>query len=201
MKRKWHTYSSLWIALPILFVSLMGCSTEIAETDEQLFTKMNVGLQSGSFCNQREALSAISNLLNRGSLRVRDPQVVDCLIITGALLLNDSAEWTNPDEAREVYDILKRYDDEPVVEGLVRKVISDYKNRLHVLFLGVKLGIPKSEERLNKVLDEHGDKEMAEDFLNSGSSILYEGGRQWANNHGYNITEGMGSHRVSWGNF
>lgn len=198
MRRVPYRSSSLWLLLVCVLSVLTGCSSE---TDEQLLTKMNAALESGSFRNQAQALSAVSRLLSRGNTKAKEPRVVDCLITTGALLLTDAAEWTNRSEARDVYKLIKRYENETVVEGLVRKVIHDERNRLHVLFLGVKLGIPRSQERLNEVLDEHGDKKMAEDFLNSGSSKLYEGGKRWANKHGYNITQGMGSHRVSWGNF
>jgi len=72
---------------------------------------------------------------------------------------------------------------------------------LRALFLGVKLGIPGTEERLNGILVKHGDKRMAEDFLNSGSQKLHDGGKQWAERHGYTIHTGLGSHRVTWGEF
>jgi hypothetical protein len=176
----------------------MGCSSE---TDEQLLAKVNPALQSGSFRNKAQALEAASKLLSRGHANAKSPEVIDCLITTGAVLLTDEAEWTDRNEARNVYDLLTRYDNKTVIDGLVRKVIQDETNRLHVLFLGIKLGIPGSQDRLNQVLDEHGDMKMAEDFLNSGSSELYEGGKRWANSHGYSIMTGMGSHRASWGNF
>ena len=195
---KQSTSLAFWIILigVISAIILYGI-----ETDEQLLTKMNTGMASGSFRNQPKALKAVSKLLRRGHARAKDPRVVDRLITTGALLLTDNAEWIDKNEAKRVYNLLKRYDDKTVVDGLVRKVIRDTTNRLHVLFLGIKLGIPGSQERLNQILDKHGDIKMAEDFLNSGSSELYEGGKQWANNHGCSIMSGMGSHRASWGNF
>lgn len=198
MKRVTYFSSIFWFFLVCVLLSIIGCSSE---TDEQLIAKMNAGVLSGSFHNQPEALKAVSKLLRRGHAKAKDPKVIDCLITTGALLLTNNAEWIDRDEARDVYDLIKRYDDNTVVDGLVRKVIQDTTNRLHVLFLGIKLGITGSQARLNKILDEHGDMKMAEDFLNSGSSELYEGGKQWANNHGYSIMSGMGSHRASWGNF
>lgn len=199
MRRVSDRQPAIWLLLVCGLSTLVGCSNKTP--DEQLVAKMTAGLKAGNFRNQPEALSAVSELVRRGHAKAKDPKVVDCIVTTGALLLTDDAEWTEPNEARNVYDVLKRYDNNTTVEGLVRRVIGDSQNRLHVLFLGIKLGIPGSQERLNQVLDEHGDKEMAEDFLNSGSSELYEGGKQWANNHGYSITTGMGSHRASWGSF
>ena len=198
MRRAEGRSLSLLLLIVGVLAVLIGCSSE---TDIQLLTKMNPGLQAGNFRNQPEALRAVSKLLSRENPKVSDPKVVDCIITTGALLLTDDAEWTELNEARDVYDLIKRYDNKTVVDGLVRKVIQDATNRLHVLFLGIKLGIPGSQERLNQVLDEHGDMKIAEDFLNSGSSELYEGGKRWANSHGYSIMSGMGSHRTSWDNF
>jgi hypothetical protein len=198
MTRGFRFSAALELLLLALLVGICGCSSE---TDEQLLAKIDPGLRLGHFRGQNGAVGAVSTLLRRGHAKAKDPHVMACLITTGALLLNDNAQWTERSSARELYDLLKRYDDSIVVEGLVAKVLHDSPHRLHVLFLGVKLGIPRSQERLNKILDEHGDKPMAEDFLNSGSTELREGGRRWANGHGYSIATGMGSHRVSWGSF
>jgi hypothetical protein len=123
------------------------------------------------------------------------------LVVTAAQLLTDDAEWTDADLARDLYDLLERFDGATVIDVLVEKVSNDAKDRLHILFLGIKLGIPGSEERLNQLLSRHGNKQMAEDFLNSGSDTLYQGGKQWAERHGYYITSGAGSSRASWGSF
>lgn len=193
-----HRFLSLMPFMVVSFTAFISCNSE---TDEQLIAKMNIGLKAENFSKQPEALEAVSILLRRGNAKAKADQVVDCLITTVASLLTDDADWTDRDEARDVYDILKLYPNETIVEGLVRKVINDPTNRLHVLFLGIKLGIPGSEERLNLALYEHGDKEMAEDYLNSGSSELYEGGRKWGNDNGYYIIPAMGSHRATWGVF
>jgi hypothetical protein len=170
-------------------------------TDEQLLERVNAAVQAGSFHKRDEALEAASELLRRGNPKVKDAKVIDCLITSAATLLSGAGTWTDSNEARPVYDTAKRFDDRTIVDALVRRVMSNEANRLRVLFLSVKLGIAGSEDRLNEVLDRHGDKKMAEDFLNAGSAKLYEGGKAWANKHGYSIGTGMGSHRVSWGRF
>jgi hypothetical protein len=198
MKRILNNSLCLCISLFIIIAVLQGCKRQ---TDEELLAQMSAGVQAGTFSNQDQAIDAVGELAGRGNAKAKDPQVVDMLIATGASLLDNNADWTNPGEARKVYDAIKKYDDQTIIEGLVRKVISDEKSRVRVLFLGVKLGIGGTEERLNKILDEQGDKKMAEDFLNSGSQALYEGGKRWAQRHGYTIITGMGSHRVQWGHF
>jgi hypothetical protein len=124
------------------------------------------------------------------------------LVTKGALLLTDDAQWTDAEEARIVYDLIKRYDAAIATSALVDRVTKDAANRLHVLFLAVKLGISGSEESLIDALDAHGKKAMGEDYLNSGSAKLREGAIAWGNRHGYYVSSiGAGSHRVSWGTF
>jgi hypothetical protein len=122
------------------------------------------------------------------------------LLRSGAQVMDDLGNWTDRSTARPIYDELKRMEGNTVTKAIVRKVIKD-DDRLRVLFVAVKLGIAGSEQRLNDVLYSYGDKSMAEDYLNSGSQSLYEGGRRWANSHGYYISTGMGSNRVGWGRF
>jgi ankyrin repeat protein len=122
------------------------------------------------------------------------------LIAAGAEVLDREGDWTDLTEGRRIYDELKGKDSTIVTKALVRQVLESNR-RLQVLFLAVKLGIPGSEDRLNDVLEAYGDKSMAEDYLNSGSSELYAGAQRWANKRGYYIATGMGSHRVGWGRF
>lgn len=128
------------------------------------------------------------------------PNAIDNLVYNGASCLSEEADWIDIDTGRRIYNILKTVKGEVVVDSLARHVLKP-EIRLRALFLGVKLGIPGTEERLNKILVNRGDKRMAEDFLNSGSQKLHDGGSEWANVHGYFISTGMGSHRVAWGQF
>lgn len=131
---------------------------------------------------------------------VREIGRVDNLIRTGAKLLSGHGDWTDAVKARSIYDELKRTNAALVTRAIVRKVASG-EDRLRVLFLAVKLGITGSEGHLNAVLQTYGDKSMAEDYLNSGSQLLNEGARRWANDHGGSISAGGGSHRVAWDRF
>ncbi len=131
---------------------------------------------------------------------VREIGRANHLLNAGAKLLNGRADWSDRAKARPIYDELKRMNGLIVTKAVVRKVTAG-EDRLRVLFLAVKLGITGSEEHLNAVLQTYGDKNMAEDYLNSGSPLLNEGAKRWANEHGYSINAGGGSHRVAWGRF
>jgi hypothetical protein len=131
---------------------------------------------------------------------VREIGRANDLLHAGAKLLDGRADWTDTAKARPIYDELKGMNGPIVTKAVVRKV-SAGEDRLRVLFLAVKLGIAGSEKHLNDALQVYGDKNMTEDYLNSGSQLLSEGAKRWANEHGYSINAGGGSHRVALGRF
>lgn len=122
------------------------------------------------------------------------------LVMAGANCLDENANWKNVEQGRKVYDILQRVPGNEVVQSLRRVVITTI-NRKQVLFLAVKLGIDGTQKTLNDLLMAHGDKSMAEDYLNCGSKELYDGAAAWGRARGYYIQTGPGSHRTSWGRF
>lgn len=145
-------------------------------------------------------LEEIASRLRQGDKGVNNSQIIDNLVYAGTTCIDQRANWVNRSRGRKIYDILKNMDHGMVGDGIARQVIFlSYRDQL--LFFGVKLGIPGSEEKLNKILMIHGDMTMAEDFLNSSSAKLADGGRSWAAAHGYRVSTGFGSHRTRWGSF
>jgi ankyrin repeat protein len=147
---------------------------------------------------------AEETLLNRYGLNPAEMQSlpeIEAKVVETAQLLSSSGQWTNPSKARSLYDGLKARQDKYLINALVLRVIRADDMRLRVLLLAIKLGIPGSEEKLGALLMEYGDKSMAEDYLNSGSSLLHSSGVAWANSHGYHIQTGQGSNRSNWGSF
>lgn len=147
-------------------------------------------------------LSEINALKSLGEAYFLEQQnsKTQLLVTLSAGLLDENSDWLDRRKGRIVYDLLKKIDNNLVVNELVNAV---YKPdiRLRALYLGVKLGLPSTEDKLIYVLLTFGDKSMAEDFLNCGSERLYEGGREWGEINGYYIQSGMGSNRVGWGQF
>lgn len=147
-------------------------------------------------------LTKIEDALSTGNKWPRQIYVVQKLIFTGANLLNDKASWINTPKGRKVYNILRRYRHNlQLLSEAMCKVVLMEIDRKRVLFLLVKLGVPDTQKPLNELLYEHGDKSMAEDYMNSGSRKLRMGGEEWARRNGYIVNSGPGSSRVGWGNF
>ena len=126
--------------------------------------------------------------------------LVDSLVTEAVSSLDRQGKWVAPDKGRAAYNRLDSAHAEYVVQSLVAHA-GNAENRIQVLFLAVKLATPGSEEALVAALFQHGDKSMAEDYLNCGSTKLAEAGRKWAGDHGFSIKQGTGSHRVQWGKF
>jgi len=147
---------------------------------------------------------ADDRLLNRYGLRpqeMRGVPEIERKVINTAGLLNTNGNWTERNRARELYNHLRDLEAKYVTNALVLQVIKDEPMRLRILILAIKLGIQGSEEKLASLLMVYGNKSMAEDYLNCGSSVLDAAGRKWAGAHGYAISTGPGSHRATWGRF
>lgn len=188
------------VILSILLLPFYQTTIRAEEAHQKILAEVNNVVSFNTSNLNSQTLSAIRKLLKQNNENIKQPKVIDALVITGAGCLDKYANWTDREKGRQVYNVLKRLDDSLTTDSLIRQVLKSH-NRLKVLFLSVKLGTSGSQEKLNKVLMKHGDKSMAEDFLNSGSQKLFEGGKKWANAHGYFISTGMGSHRVAWGRF
>jgi hypothetical protein len=115
---------------------------------------------------------------NKNRLHITKEKL-DSLIWNAAILVNKHGGWIKPERATKLYYILKHLDSYQVVNSLIRHVHHPVF-RSQVLVVGIKLGFPGTEERLNQILMRSGNKTMAENYLNSGSRILREGGERWA---------------------
>jgi hypothetical protein len=125
----------------------------------------------------------------------------EAAIRRGARLLNERGTWIDPEAGRSIYDELGRVQVHVYKPAIVRVVLAATGIRRRVLFLAIKLGRPGSEEQLCRVLDGFGSKELAEDFLNCGSTTLADAAELWAKRHRYVVHRSGGAHRVSWATF
>ncbi|MCH9021903.1 MAG: ankyrin repeat domain-containing protein [Planctomycetes bacterium] len=147
---------------------------------------------------------ANENLLNRYGLRPHEMEGVPEIekkVFETAELMNKGGNWIDRNRARVLYNHLKDLEDKYVTNALVLQVIKKSIMRRRILILAIKLGTIGSEGKLASLLMVYGDKSMAEDYLNCGSSLLAAAARKWASANGYEITTGFGSNRSTWGRF
>ena len=125
-----------------------------------------------------------------------DRKVVEC-----ASLVASSGDWTDSELGRMRYNELRSANGKAVKITLCQQVLAHPELQTSIVLLAIKLGISGSEDALVGVLLEYGDPSMTEDYLNSGSNILENGGYRWASAHGYDVRKAAGSHRSYWGRF
>ena len=140
--------------------------------------------------------SALMQTITAEQFAEMDKQVVAC-----ASLVTLSGGWTDTSLGRKRYDELRAADGKVVKISLCQQVLAHPELQTRIVLLAIKLGISGSENELIGILFVYGNKSMAEDYLNSGSTMLNNGGYRWANAHGYKVRKGYGSHRSNWGKF
>ena len=157
-------------------------------------------------CAAAEALSKIGDKRTVTALAAALPDW-DCQkFICGVLV---GWGWQPQTEREQVYlwicqrqtsELAKSW--EQVRRILLEDVLSRDKRRMdNAVFTFISLGREEIISELVKILDEHGHKEMAETYLNSGHQGLDTAARDWARRHGYAISTGAGSHEASWGSW
>ena len=76
---------------------------------------------------------------------------------------------------------------------------SDRRKIENAVYSFVAIGEPKILEDLVRILDDQGNTEIAETYLNSNNDQLEKAARAWADRNGYTIIPGPGAQRASWG--
>jgi hypothetical protein len=154
-----------------------------------------------TFLQQKGADTTLLNQYGLNPAEMEGLPEIESKVVDATHLLTLDGSWTDAARARTLYDTLRARPKKYLINSIVLQIIRSHDRRLKVLMLAIKLGIRDSEDKLVAILMVYGDKPMAEDYLNSGSNTLAEGGRRWAAARGYTINTGVGSHRAAWGQF
>ncbi|HTX67505.1 MAG TPA: HEAT repeat domain-containing protein [Opitutaceae bacterium] len=117
--------------------------------------------------------------------------------------------WKPSNENEEVYAWISKKDADSLKGkwDQTRKVLladvesSDRRKIENAVYSFVAIGEPKILDDLVKVLDDQGNTEIAETYLNSGNDQLDKAARAWAERNGYNVIPGSGAHHANWGSF
>jgi hypothetical protein len=126
---------------------------------------------------------------------------IDSKVIAMSALLDNNGRWTDKHKARVGYDELLALNHKAVTVSLCQQIVAHPELQTKILMLAIKLGLDGSEDELITVLDEYGDKKMAEDYLNCRSEKLTDGAHRWVATHGYRLKTDLGRARCCWGRF
>ncbi len=115
--------------------------------------------------------------------------------------------WKPAAEAEQVYCWIGKKDTpqlkdkwEQTKRVLLADVEASERRKIeNAVYSFVAIGEEKILEDLVRILDDQGNTEIAETYLNSGNDQLEKAARAWAERNGYTIIPGPGAHRASWG--
>jgi HEAT repeat protein len=157
--------------------------------------------------------SAIGALGDLGDKRAISP-LSDALPdwnLNGALVSAlEKLGWKPTSGAEQIYAWIGKQDSTHLKEqwDKTRQVLlddvssSNHQKMENAVYSFMAIGDPKVVDDLVKALDEQGDKDMAETFLNSGNDKLEQAARDWASSNGYQtITIPAGSTPMHWGSW
>lgn len=155
-------------------------------------------------------INAIEVLGEMGDRRAMEP-LTNCLrdwrlgpIATGALF---KLGWAPQTDADRTHVMIAKRQRTGLVESwnVTQKVLlddvssRDYRHIENALYAFIGIGKGEIIPVLIEKLDRHGNKIMAEAYLNCGHPELRSAAEAWARRNGYVINSGSGSHPVSWG--
>ncbi len=157
--------------------------------------------------------SAIGALGDLGDKRAIAPlsEALPDWNLNGALVSAlEKLGWKPASDAEQVYDWIGKQDTSHLKQAWDKtsKVLlddassGDQRKIENAVYSFVALGEPKVVDDLVQALDDHGDKDMAETFLNSGNDKLEQAARDWASSNGYQtITLPADSTPMHWGSW
>ncbi|MGD8452029.1 MAG: HEAT repeat domain-containing protein [Phycisphaerae bacterium] len=138
--------------------------------------------------------------------------LVDCLLDWGtgpdAALALERLRWIPTTESDRIHYLVARRQRQALLDRwpttravLMQDVIGDSTRAMHnALYALIGCGKDEVLAELAQTLNERGNREMAEVFLNCGQRKLSAAARRWAHERGYTINTGAGASPVGWGN-
>jgi hypothetical protein len=108
--------------------------------------------------------------------------------------------WTDPGLASQLYDELRGYDPAVFCQALIEAARAP-EGRRKVIQTAIKLGIPRSLDTLEMLLDRYGSRQIAEDYLNCEIGRLQSAAQTWCRGHNFVITYFGSGGRATWGSF
>lgn len=159
--------------------------------------------------NRRTIISILGDLGDPSAMPALANLLIDWNVGPAAASALNSLGWTPTSEKESVFLAVSKRDRNGLLsdwsrtrEILLAEIGSFRRGRIQgAVYAFIAIGKREILPDLTAALDRHGNKTMAEVYLNSGSGELDKAAREWASKRGYHITTGPGAHTVSWGRF
>jgi len=183
---------------------------KVAKLGAPAFEPLSACLSDQNMEVKQGAIGALGDLGDKRAIAPLRDALPDWNLNAGLVPALEKLGWKPASDADQIYDWIGKQDSshlkqawEKTSKVLLDDVSSgDQRKVQNAVYCFVALGEPKVVDDLVRILDDHGDKDMAETFLNCGNDKLEQAARDWASKNGFQtMMLPAGSSHQNWGSW
>jgi len=179
----------------------------VAKMGAPAFEPLSACLSDQNTDVQQGAIEALGNLGDKRAIAPLRNALPDWNLNASLVPALEQLGWKPASDTEQIYDWIGKKDStrlkqewEKTSKVLLDDVSSgDQRKVQNAVYCFMALGDPKIVDDLAQILDDHGDKDMAETFLNCGNDKLEQTARDWATKNGYSTIPIPGASHQNWG--
>jgi HEAT repeat protein len=194
----------------ITYLIALQAWDKLAKMGAPAFEPLSACLSDQNMDVKQGAIEALGNLGDKRAISPLSEALPDWNLNASLVAALEQLGWKPASNAEQIYAWIAKKDSAHLKEQWekTRQVLlddvssSNHQKMENAVYSFMALGDPKVVDDLVKALNDQGDKDMAETYLNSGNDKLEQAARDWASSNGYQtITIPTGSTPMHWGSW
>jgi HEAT repeat protein len=194
----------------ITYLIALQAWDKVAKLGAPAFEPLSACLSDQNMDIKQGAIGALGDLGDKRAIAPLHDALPDWNLNASLVPALEKLGWKPASDAEQIYDWIGKQDSshlkqawEKTSKVLLDDVSSgDQRKVQNAVYSFMALGEPKVLDDLVQILDDHGDKDMAETFLNCGNDKLEQAARDWASKNGFQtMMLPTGSSHQNWGSW
>jgi HEAT repeat protein len=189
-------YQPPQVADNVTYLIALQAWDKVAKLGAPAFDPLSACLSDQSPDIRQGAVEALGDLGDKRAIGPLNEALPDWDLNASLVSALERLGWKPATESQQVYAWIGKKDSahlkqewEKTREVLLNDVGSGDRRKVQdAVFTFMALGNPKIVDDLVQILDDHGDQELAETYLNCGNDKLAQAAHDWASQNGYTIT-------------
>ncbi|MDE3084231.1 MAG: HEAT repeat domain-containing protein [Verrucomicrobiota bacterium] len=158
---------------------------------------------------KESAIEALGHLGDKRAIEPLSKALPDWNLNAALVSALEQLGWKPTSDAEQVYTWIAKKNSEQLKKewGKTRKVLlddvgsNDHQKIENAVYSFMAIGDGKIIDDLVQILDDQGDKDIAETYLNCGNEKLAQAARDWASKNGYQTIPIPGGGHMQWGSW
>jgi len=194
----------------ITYLIALQAWDKVAKMGAPAFEPLSACLSDQNMDIKQGAIEALGNLGDKRAVPPLSEALPDWNLNGALVSALEKLGWKPASDAEQIYDWIGKQDSSHLKQSWKKtsKVLlddvssGDQRKVQNAVYCFMALGEPKVVDDLVQALDDHGDKDMAETYLNCGNEKLAQAARDWASKNGFQtIMLPAGSSHQNWGSW